>query len=321
MDRTRFGCHSAIIFALYTDRHCRLDLWGTASGVLNLNLVGKFAHGAEKLSTPSCFEGCDPQAGPGFDFPVTAFRLVRLSLFRLEFFRLRLFRLVFVVLAVGAVFEATGKQGSSWLVSFARAEMTQKISFDIPAQSLESALDAYSAISRVQVLYEAALAVGRHSDGVRGVLVPDVALKLLLAGTGLDFDYTTERAITLVPVKQPNIRAGAEAERLRHIAQFDRFLGGLQAGILSTLCRHPEARPGGFEVAMRFWVTGSGAIVSPLLLASTGKPMRDRAILGVLSRLSFNEPPPPEMPQPITMMLTGKASLRDGDACAEAAKE
>lgn len=219
------------------------------------------------------------------------------------------------------VIEATGKQDSLWLVSLARAEMTHKISFDIPAQSLEAALDAYSAISRTQVLYEAALAAGRRSDGVRGVLAPDVALKLLLSGTGLDFDYTTERAITLVPVKQPSTRAGTEAQRLRHIAQFDRFLGGLQAGILSTLCKHPEARPGGFEVAMRFWVTGSGAIAGPLLLASTGKPTRDRAILGVLSRLSFNEPPPPEMPQPITMMLSRKASQHDGDACAEAAKE
>lgn len=235
----------------------------------------------------------------------------------------RLVRLAFVVLTAGMVIEGGtfGTHGSLRLVSFARAEMTQKIAFEIPPQSLEASLDAYSAVSRTQVLYESALAAGRRSDGVRGLYVPDEALRLLLAGTGLTFDYTAERAITLVPVKVPNARAGAEAERLRHIARFDRFLGGIQAGILSTLCRYPETRPGDFEVAMRFWVTGSGAIASPLLLASTGKPMRDRAIVGVLSRLSFNEPPPPEMPQPVTMMLRPKPSQRDGDVCAAAAKE
>ncbi len=227
-----------------------------------------------------------------------------------------------VLIAAIATREGTaGVHGLLRFTSSARAETARGISFDIPSQSLEAALDAYGASSRTQVLYEAALAAGRRSSGIRGLYTPDAALRLLLSGTGLDFDYTAERAITLVPAKAPDPRVRAEAERHRYIARFDHFLGGVQAGIIAALCRYPETRPDDFEVAMRFWVTGAGAIANPMLLASTGKPARDRVIASILSRLSFSEPPPSEMPQPITMMLTNKTSSRDGDICAEAGKD
>ena len=227
-----------------------------------------------------------------------------------------------MVLTAGiAVRDGTaGLHGLLRLTSSARAETARGISFDIPSQPLVAALDAYGASSRTQVLYEAALAAGRRSSTIKGLYTPDAALRQLLAGTGLDFDYTAEHAITLVPAKAPDPRARAEAERHQYIARFDHFLGGVQAGIIAALCRYPEARPGDFEVAMRFWVTGAGAIANPVLLASTGTPTRDRAIASILSRLSFSEPPPPEMPQPITMMLTNKASSRDRDICADAGK-
>ncbi len=205
-------------------------------------------------------------------------------------------------------------------VSAARAETVREILFDIPPQRLETALDVFGAVSRTQVLYETALAAGHWSNGVKGAYPPDTALRLLLAGTGLDYDYTTERAITLVPSRAPDPSAHAGADIRRHIARFDHFLGGVQAGIMTALCRNSEARPGDFKVTMRFWINGAGAIVSPSLLTTTGKPSRDRAITNVLTRLAFSELPPADMPQPITMVLTGTGASGDRDGCADAEK-
>src|SRR5262249_40095830 len=73
------------------------------------------------------------------------------------------------------------------------------ILFDILAQPLETALDAYGAASGVQVLYRTSLTAGRRSARVRGILMPEAALNALLAGTGLTARYTTDDSFTLVP--------------------------------------------------------------------------------------------------------------------------
>jgi hypothetical protein len=59
------------------------------------------------------------------------------------------------------------------------------IMFAIPPQSLVSALETYSRVSGVHILYDSRLAAGRHSPGVAGVLDPEAALTNLLAGTDL----------------------------------------------------------------------------------------------------------------------------------------
>ncbi|MDB5607895.1 MAG: Secretin/TonB short N-terminal domain protein [Bradyrhizobium sp.] len=102
--------------------------------------------------------------------------------------------------------------------------------FNIPSQPLEVALDAYGAASRLQVLYETALTSGRRSTEVKGVYTQEAALRLLLSGTGLDFDYTEERAFTLVPAG-PRSRAGLN----RQIADFNQFLGSVQVGVMAAV--------------------------------------------------------------------------------------
>jgi TonB family protein len=227
-------------------------------------------------------------------------------------------RLVVTALAivVGGALAAHG--WLRWLPA-AAAETAVTLLFDIPAQPLETALDVYGEQSRTQVLYESTLAAGRRSTAVKGNYPPAAALYVLLQGTGLDFDYTAERAITLLPSTIPALGAVAEARRREYIARFDRFLGGVQAGVMTALCHHPEARPGDFEVAIRFSINNTGTVINPSLIASTGSPSRDRAILAILARLAFSEAPPAGMPQPIAMKLTQLASSRDRNVCGEAA--
>ncbi|MGY3693593.1 hypothetical protein ACVIGA_003673 [Bradyrhizobium sp. USDA 3240] len=71
------------------------------------------------------------------------------------------------------------------------------IEFNIPAQQLASALQAYGERTGVQVLYESNSATGRRSMSVEGSLTPEDALNLLLTGTDLKVQYIRPDAITL----------------------------------------------------------------------------------------------------------------------------
>jgi hypothetical protein len=217
--------------------------------------------------------------------------------------------LVWALLGIG-ISAAAGRQALS-LISMARAEPPPRaIQFDISAQPLPEALNAYGAASGTQVLYESALTAQRTSHEVRGVYTPEAALQLLLSGTDLDFEYTMDRAITLTP--NATMR-GVDPQR-----GYDRFLGGVQAGVMNALCGDPATRPGPFRVAVQFWINAAGATISPALLHSSGTPSRDRAIIGRLSRLSFSEPPPAAMPQPITLVLAEASAAGRGNGCDQA---
>jgi hypothetical protein len=189
-------------------------------------------------------------------------------------------------------------------LAFTPAWAAAPLPFDIPAESLEAALDAYGAASHVQVLYETKLTAGRRSTAVDGNYTPEAALRLLLSGSGLDFAYTEDRSVTLVlaTAVPPPVR------KARSVADFDHFLGGVQTGILAAMCRRPEARPGHFRMAMQLRIGPSGAVEHPVLLSSTGNPARDAAIIDIVSHLFFTEGPPTDMPQPVTLVLSPDAS-------------
>ncbi len=181
-----------------------------------------------------------------------------------------------------------------------------ELQFDIPAQSLESALEAYGAISHLQILYETAFTAGRHSVEVKGVYTQEAALRRLLSESGLSFANTEERAFTLVPAPDRS-----QAGPPRGIADFNEYLGRAQAIVLAALCRQPETRPGTFRLAVQFSIGGAGKLENPNLLSTTGVTSRDAAITDLLTQLAFGQTPPPGMPQPITMVL--RAGPPDGD--------
>ena len=55
--------------------------------------------------------------------------------------------------------------------------------FNIPPQSLSSALNAYADATNVQLSYPAALAEGKQSSGLSGQYTPEQALRKLLGGS------------------------------------------------------------------------------------------------------------------------------------------
>jgi hypothetical protein len=73
------------------------------------------------------------------------------------------------------------------------------IQFRIPSQPLAAALQTYSKVTGVQLLYESGAAGDRFSVPVEGEYTRDAALRALLADTDLVIRYTRSNSITLVP--------------------------------------------------------------------------------------------------------------------------
>ena len=66
---------------------------------------------------------------------------------------------------------------------------------DVPAGPLEPALLALGRQAGLSFAYDSALTAGRVTGGARGALSATEAVARVLAGTGLDFVFTSERAV------------------------------------------------------------------------------------------------------------------------------
>ena len=186
--------------------------------------------------------------------------------------------------------------------------------FDIAPQPLEAALATFSSISNVQVLYETSLTSGRHSAKVRGILTAPAALDAMLAGTGLIAWRPTEESFSLAARNDAGLPAGADSGGLpAEAAKFTRFLGILQASLLERLCRRAATRPGEYQIALRFSVGPAGSIERTSLIDSTGNLERDAEIVAAVQHLNVGETPPPQLPQPITMVISPRSPDVTGD--------
>lgn len=83
------------------------------------------------------------------------------------------------------------------LAAEATATQQQVLRFDIPAQSLDAALSAFSAVTRTQVLVPAELTRNQLSPGIAGSYAQTEALSRLLTGTGLAARFVDGDTVTL----------------------------------------------------------------------------------------------------------------------------
>ncbi len=72
--------------------------------------------------------------------------------------------------------------------------------FDIPAQSLTSALAQFGVQTGLQVTVDGALARDVQAGAVSGTMRADMALETLLHGTGLNFDVTSDGTVVIEPL-------------------------------------------------------------------------------------------------------------------------
>src|SRR6266850_6697559 len=84
-------------------------------------------------------------------------------------------------------------------ISLAHAgELDQSIAFDIPAQSLESALLELSKQSSLQIVFSSGTLPHRTAPRVTGTMPVREALNLLLQGTELGYKLVGERTLTVL---------------------------------------------------------------------------------------------------------------------------
>ncbi len=94
------------------------------------------------------------------------------------------------------------------------AERGAGMRFDIPAQSLDDALNAVAETASVQLSYPGALSEGLRSPALSGRYMVDQALDQLLEGTGLGYRFVDDRTLTL---HRPNPLDALLAEARRPI--------------------------------------------------------------------------------------------------------
>lgn len=173
-----------------------------------------------------------------------------------------------------------------------------RTSFDIPAQALATALEAFSAASGYQILMADTSAGTARSSAVSGMLLPRDALVQLVAGIGLEVHFTGAQAAVLARAARSQVTS---IPTLRRLDQ-EHYEAALQNEVIFTLCRSAVTRPGQYRTAIDLWVASSGRIDNVELLSSTGDTVRDRQIVAVLLALA-PPPPPPGLRQPTTLLL------------------
>jgi TonB family protein len=179
------------------------------------------------------------------------------------------------------------------------------IDFDIPAQALAAALDRFSERSGHSALFSSTLTAGRMSSPVLGRYTPKIALQLLLAGSGLDVEEISTAQVTTFVLKPAARPADAipTPDPAATLAGLDNYDGLIQAKVWEGICADRRTASGSYRSLLRFQVDAAGRIERARLLGSSGDRRRDRLLLTILQSVQVGRPPPPDMAQPVTMLI------------------
>jgi len=107
-----------------------------------------------------------------------------------------------VALAIGAptaIAQTGGGDGQSPL----EAQAGRTTTFDISAQPLSQALMAFGRQSGMQIAVDSAAVAGKTSAPVTGSMTADQALRRLLSGSGLTYQFTSANAVTVSSAAVP----------------------------------------------------------------------------------------------------------------------
>jgi hypothetical protein len=170
------------------------------------------------------------------------------------------------------------------------------LNFNIPSQSLSTALERYGDITDRNILYNSNLVVGRRSAAVEGQLSPDVALTRLLEGTHLSAVRITATSFTLL------LSAPIATAALPRNAVTD-YYGRIQLSLHDALCGTGSARPGNYRIGMRLWIDPAGSVTQFERLNSTGELRVDAGIDQALRHLKIGGRPPPGLGQPVSVVI------------------
>lgn len=202
--------------------------------------------------------------------------------------------------------------------------------YDIPAQPLTSAVEAYALATGIQVLYDRPIGAEPRSPGVSGTFSPRAALVRLLVGTGLVIHFTDDRNVILELPKAAHPDAKAPADRPpRNLPSLElstlevvgplvleaqappdedaRLYGTLiKSSVAEALARDPKTSRGQYLAGLSLWIAPSGTIRHASVFRSSGNAERDAAIRMVLEKLTLGEHPPLDLLQPVNIQIQSR---------------
>ena len=246
---------------------------------------------------------------PGLGFDALAWGLGRLRFG----FHMRALAVVAAVVAGGAMVSAiaAGDDPRQYV----------PIKFQIPSQPLAAALQTYSRLTGVQLLYESGAAGERLSVPVEGEYTRDTALRMLLADTDLVIRYTRSNSITLVPASAdpdapPDAVFGGQADLTLDTllvrrqkpssdpSQLRAYTGVIQSDIQHALRKEAKTRTGAYSAGIKLWIDNPRTVRRTELFRSSGDQERDETIARVLDGMQVSQAPPANTPQPVMVMIT-----------------
>jgi hypothetical protein len=181
-----------------------------------------------------------------------------------------------------------------------------EVHFDIPAQPLAVALQAYGKATGLDIFYDGALSVGRRSTALSGAYKPSLGLAVLLRDTGYVVrDTDIPNTISIVAAPPAVVRDRFE--------RYQPYFAILQARLSAALCGD-AASPEADEITLRFWLNSSGVISNAELLHSSGSEDWRRRIVARMQGLWIGKSPPGGLPEPLTMVIY-PPSVTDATSC------
>ncbi|MEW6436326.1 MAG: STN domain-containing protein [Pseudomonadota bacterium] len=210
-------------------------------------------------------------------------------------------RLIAFLLYLGLIQIVYAQSGTQTVIVKNEPLPTGYIRFNIPAQSLTSALETYSILTRREILYDAKLVINRRSTAVVGVYTPQTALRMMLEGSGLAPGDMANNALMLEQVLAPLPRQ--LESNTAPPATVVQYYGRIQSRLKAAFCRDRGIQPGAYHVAVSFWIGADGLVSEVELLGSTGEAARDLMIDHTLRTLVIGSPPP-GFAQPVTLVVS-----------------
>lgn len=181
--------------------------------------------------------------------------------------------------------------------------------FDLPAQPLERALERFSVVSGWSVMYPAALADGRSSRAVAGLMPPARALEQLLAGTGLVAQTVGEGRVVVRASSGVDTAAQAATPALAPEEHRRRY-GQVQQALRRAFCDDPLLAPGDYSAELAFTVAADGRVHAPELLAGSADARRDQRLLQAVAALQLPSAVA-ALAQPLTLHILPVSDGRD----------
>jgi hypothetical protein len=177
------------------------------------------------------------------------------------------------------------------------AARADRFNFDVPAQSLSLALDALSATTGLDLLYDSGLAAHHRSPDLKGSFTAEEALSLLLAGSGLNARAIADGAITIAPA--PRTRPGASPH--------DAYFAMIQESFAKAFCGAGTS-PSRGRAVVRLRIKSTGEMERLEVLDETHGSRPDQAMADALGRIRLSGPPPADLPQPVMVLILPHSS-------------